>query len=80
MSGKIFAKFGSAVLTAAIAVNSLAVTNVFSNAASDVYEFEDGTITGTSTTVMTEESGYSGDGYVYMKDAGNRQALSASFL
>ena len=39
MSGKIFAKFGSAVLTAAIAVNSLAVTNVFSNAASDVYEF-----------------------------------------
>lgn len=71
MSGKIFAKFGSAVLTAAIAVNSLAVTNVFSNAASDVYEFEDGTITGTSTTVMTEESGYSGDGYVYMKDAGD---------
>lgn len=41
------------------------------SAATVKYEFEDAKITGNATSVMTTESGYSGDGYVYLKDAGD---------
>jgi len=34
-------------------------------------EFEDGKITGTSSEIMKSEKGYSGTGYVYLKDAGD---------
>lgn len=66
-------KMCAAVMAFATAVTAL--TNVpvsFASAdATEKYEFEDGVITGTSTTVMTEEKGFSGTGYVYLKDAGD---------
>ncbi len=66
-------KMCAAVMAFATAVTAL--TNVpVSFASADVsekYEFEDGVITGTSTTVMTDEKGFSGTGYVYLKDAGD---------
>ena len=66
-------KMCAAVMAFATAVTAL--TNVpvsFASAdAAEKYEFEDGVITGTSTSVMTEEKGFSGTGYVYLKDAGD---------
>ncbi|MGN0606507.1 MAG: glycosyl hydrolase [Oscillospiraceae bacterium] len=60
-----------AFATAITALSAMPETDATISADSVKYEFEDGKIEGTSTTVQTEEIGYSGTGYVYLKDAGD---------
>jgi mannan endo-1,4-beta-mannosidase len=66
-------KVCAAVMAFATAVTALTAMPSSSASADETakYEFEDGTITGTSTEVMTEETGYSGTGYVYLKNGGD---------
>ncbi len=70
MNTKLFKKAGSAVMAAAIILNTSAFGS-FVSAEETKYEFEDGTITGSDSVIETTESGYSGDGYVYLKSAGD---------
>ncbi len=65
-------KLFAASLAATMAVNAVCLSSLFSGAAADAvkYEFEDGTITG-STTVVEEAAGTSGGKIVHLKDAGD---------
>ncbi len=60
-------KFVGGSLACAMALNCLLAVPFTTNAASTKFEFEDGTQTG-SATVMSELSGYSGTGYVFLQD------------
>lgn len=70
MNTKLFKKAGSAVMAVALLFNTSAFGTGFVSAEETRYEFENGTITGSDSAVETTESGYSGDGYVYLKTAG----------
>ncbi len=62
----------AAVLAFATAVTALsAMPKSIASAEEVKYEFENGTITGTSTEVVSEIAGFSGDGYVFLKDGGD---------
>ena len=54
-------------MACALAVNCLMTVPFGSTAAETKFEFENGTQTG-SATVMSEQSGYSGTGYVFLQD------------
>lgn len=60
-------KFLGGSLACAMALNCLLAVPFATNAASTKFEFEDGTQTG-SATVLSELSGYSGTGYVFLQD------------
>lgn len=77
MKSNFFKKAGSAVIAAALIFNTSAFSS-FVSAEETKYEFENGTITGTSTSVSTDDSGYSGDGYVYLKEAGDTISIDIS--
>ncbi|MDE5945867.1 MAG: hypothetical protein K2G63_00970 [Oscillospiraceae bacterium] len=72
MVSKLTKKISSAVVASVLAVSSLsALSAVFAVDGGNKAEFENGVITGTATKVETEEKGFSGDGYVYLRDAGD---------
>lgn len=64
-------KLFAAGLAATMAVNAVCLSSLFSGSAADTakYEFEDGVITGTSTTVEDAATA-SGGKVVHLKDAG----------
>lgn len=71
MNTKLFKKAGSAAISAALLLNTSAFGTGIVSAEETKYEFENGTITATDSTIETSESGFSGDGYVYLRSAGD---------
>lgn len=77
-------KTGAAVLSAAMAISSLAVSsslNIFNAVDATKYEFEDATLTG--CTVQTPGSarynkGASGDSFVFLEDGGESAAVTVN--
>ena len=68
-------KLTSAVMALAITASALAVAPVYA-ADSTKYELENGELTGAE--VATDETGYSGSGYVYLKDAGQKISVKVT--
>ena len=72
-------KLFAAGLAATMAVNAVCLSNLFSGVAADTvkYEFENGTISGTSMGVE-EDASASGGQYVFMKDAGETLSVTVN--
>ncbi len=74
-------KIMSGGIACAMAFNSLLMIPLNITAAdSEKFEFESGTVTGSSAAIRTGSdatvSGYSGDGYVYIQDAGDTASVT----
>lgn len=67
-------KLTSAVMALAITASALAIVPVYADSAK--YELEDGELTGAK--VETDQTGYSGSGYVYLKDAGQKISVKVT--
>ncbi len=86
MYSKLLKKAGSVVIAAAMVINGSAIINGNVIAADkDVFEFENAEISiakhdeeGWDTIVDTSEKGYSGDGYVFLKGAGDTLSLEVN--
>ncbi|MDY2509491.1 MAG: glycosyl hydrolase [Ruminococcus callidus] len=72
-------KLFAAGLAATMAVNAVCLSNLFSGVAADAvkYEFENGTISGTSMGVE-EDASASGGQYVFMKNAGETLSVTVN--
>ncbi len=60
-------KFAGSTIACAMMLNTLLAVPFGTSAAATKFEFEDGTQTG-SASVLSEQSGYSGTGYVFLQD------------
>lgn len=68
-------KMAGGAIACAMMLNCTLIAPFGSVAAGDVYEFENGTLTG-GAVVKNEETGYSGDGYVFIEGEGDRATVT----
>ncbi len=82
MSFKFNSKLCSAVIAAALTVNSMAVMASVANAADlGTYEFEDGTVTGAKSMSQTREGKditHSGSGFIFLENAGEEASVTVN--